>query len=132
MASSSLPKKMQMKVGQHALIINAPVGYLDRLDPLPEGVEIVTAPGGQFDFVQIFVKNMADLHDLLPVAIQAVKANALLWIAYPKGSAKAGMDVNRDSLWAAVSEYHFTGVTLVSIDEVWSCMRFKPAETVTQ
>lgn len=132
MATSSIPKKLQMKPGQHAVILNPPHGYLDNLAPLPDGVELVATPEGQFDFVQLFVNNMAELQELLPIAAQAVKFDALLWIAYPKGSAKTGTDLNRDRLWAAVSEHQLTGVTLVSLDEVWSAMRFRPSERVGQ
>lgn len=132
MATSSLPKKLQMKAGQRAVIINAPADYLEKLTPLPEGVEIAASPEGQFDFVQLFVKNMADLQKFLPTVAQAVKHDALLWIAYPKGSAKTGTDINRDSLWAAVAEHQLTGVTLISLDEVWSAMRFRPSEKVGQ
>jgi hypothetical protein len=130
MTSSSLPKKLQMKPRQHAVVINAPVDYLDKLVPLPDGVEMAATPEGQFDFVQLFVHDLAQLQALLPLAIQAVKPDALLWIAYPKGSAKTGTDLNRDRLWAAVSEYHLTGVSLISLDEVWSAMRFRPSEAV--
>lgn len=130
MTSSSLPKKLQMKSGQRAVVINAPAGYLDQLVPLPDGVEIAASVEGQFDFVQLFVHDLAQLQTLLPLAAQAVKYDALLWIAYPKGSAKTGTDLNRDRLWAAVSEHHLTGVTLVSLDEIWSAMRFRPSECV--
>ncbi len=130
MTSSSLPKKLQMRSGQRAVVINAPAGYLDKLVPLPDGVEIVVSEEGPFDFVQLFVHDLAELQTLLPLAIQSVKQDALLWIAYPKGSAKTGTDLNRDRLWAAVSEHHLTGVTLVSLDEVWSAMRFRPSEQV--
>jgi hypothetical protein len=82
--------------------------------------------------VQLFVHTLANLQERLPLAAQAVKHDALLWIAYPKGSAKTGTDLNRDRLWAAVSEHHLTGVTLVSLDEVWSAMRFRPSERVGQ
>ncbi len=128
MATSPLPKKLQMKPGQRAIIINLPADYLDKLGPLPEGVELATEPEGQFDFVQVFVKNLADVQKLVPEAAQLVKHDALLWIAYPKGGAKAGTDVNRDILWSAVEQYHLTGVTLISLDEVWSAMRFRPSE----
>lgn len=130
MTSSSLPKKLQMKPGQRAVVLNAPAGYLDKLVPLPDGVEISAAPEGQFDFVQLFVNDLAQLQTFLPLAVQAVKPDALLWIAYPKGSAKTGTNLNRDRLWTAVSEHHLTGVSLVSLDEVWSAMRFKPSEAV--
>ena len=132
MTTNPLVKKLQMKPGQRAVIINPPDGYLERLDPLPEGVELVETSEGQCDFVQIFVKNMEDLQKFLPVAAQAVKHDALLWIAYPKGGAKAGTDLNRDILWDAVSQHNLSGVTLVSLDETWSAMRFRPPERVGQ
>ncbi len=130
MATSTLPKKLQMKNGQRAIIMNAPADYAEKLAPLPEGVELATEPEGEFDFVQVFVKNLADVEKFVPEAAKAVKHDALLWIAYPKGGAKAGTDLNRDILWNAVAPYNLTGVTLISLDDVWSCMRFRPAERV--
>ena len=132
MPTTSLPQKLQLKPDQRALIINAPENYLERLQPLPDGVvvELSAAPNGQFDFVQVFVKNLADLQILLPTALQAVKHDALLWIAYPKGGAKVGTDINRDRLWDAVSKHNLSGVTLISLDEIWSVMRFRPTERV--
>lgn len=132
MTTNPLTKKLQMKTGQRVLILNPPVGYRERLDPLPEGVELVESPERQCDFVQVFVKNIEDLQKFLPLATQAVKHDALLWIAYPKGGAKAGTDLNRDILWNAVSQHNLSGVTLVSLDEVWSAMRFRPSERVGQ
>ena len=130
MASSSLAKKLQLKAGQRAVILNAPPGYLDEIAPLPEGVEYAAGPEGSFDFVQVFVKNIEDLERLLPIAMRAVKHDALLWIAYPKGGAKAGTDLNRDILWNAVSRHGLSGVALVSLNDVWSAMRFRPSERV--
>ena len=132
MITNPLAKKLQMKAGQRAVIINPPAGYLERLDPVPEGVELLETPEGQCDFVQLFVKNMEDLQKFLPLATRAVKHDALLWIAYPKGGAKAGTDLNRDILWDAVSQHNLSGVTLVSLDETWSAMRFRPSERVGQ
>jgi hypothetical protein len=128
MASSSLAKKLQLKAGLRAVILNAPPGYLDEIAPLPEGVEYAAGPEGSFDFVQVFVKNIEDLERLLPIAMRAVKHDALLWIAYPKGGAKAGTDLNRDILWNAVSPHGLSGVALVSLNDVWSAMRFRPSE----
>ncbi len=130
MAANPLHKKLQLKAGQRAVIINAPSGYLEELGPLPEGVELAQQPEGSFDFVQLFVKDMDELQRYLSTALQAVKHDALLWIAYPKGGAKAGTDLNRDILWNAVEPHHYSGVTLISLNEVWSAMRFRPSEKV--
>ena len=128
--ATTVPQKLQMKSGLRAVIINAPSGYLDQLNPLPEGFEIVESPEGQFDFVQVFVNNMNELQELLPVVLKAVKYDALLWITYPKGSAKAGMDINRDSLRIEVEKHQLSATTLVSIDDTWSALRFRPSERV--
>ena len=51
---------------------------------------------------------------------------------------KAGTDLNRDILWNAVKTspggrlQGLTGVTLVSLDDIWSAMRFRPSERVGQ
>jgi hypothetical protein len=130
MAGSSLVKKLQLKAGQRAAIINPPPGYFDELGPLPQGVELAEHSEGSFDFVQVFTKDKSELERFLPSALQAVKHDALLWIAYPKGGVKAGTDLNRDILWDAVAQHNFSGVSLVSLNEVWSAMRFRPSEQV--
>ncbi len=130
MANSTHAKKLQLKTGQRAVIINPPPGYFDELGPLPEGVELAEHPDGSFDFVQVFAKDKGELERFLPIALQAVKYDALLWIAYPKGGAKAGTNLNRDILWDAVSQHGYSGVTLVSLNDVWSAMRFRPSEKV--
>lgn len=132
MASASLAKKLQMKPGQRAAVFNRPEGYPQALEPLPEGVELLSRSDGDehLDFALLFVKDMAELRAHLPAAARAVKHDALLWIAYPKGSAKTGTDLNRDRLRAAVGEYQLTGIALVSLDDTWSAMRFRPPERV--
>ena len=130
MATGSLAKKLQMKPGQRAALLNSPAGYPEALAPLPEGFEMRQATDGNLDFVLLFVKDMAELHEHLAAAAKAIKYDALLWIAYPKGSAKTGTDLNRDRLHAAVGAHNLTGVTLISLDDVWSAMRFRPTERV--
>lgn len=130
MATSSLIKKLQIKPGQRMVIINAPAGYTEQLDPLPDGAELAEKPEGAFDFVQVFATNSEELKKHIGTATKAVKHAGLLWICYPKGSSKVKTDLNRDVLWGIVDEYGFKGVTLVSIDDVWSAMRFRPADLV--
>ncbi|HZU66867.1 MAG TPA: hypothetical protein VFA09_06280 [Ktedonobacteraceae bacterium] len=130
MVNSTLVKKLQLKAGQRAMIINPPPGYFDEPGLLPEGIELVEHPEGNCDFVQVFAKNKSELERFLPLALQAVKYDALLWIAYPKGGTKAGTDLNRDILWDAVAQHGYSGVTLVSLNDVWSAMRFRPSEKV--
>jgi hypothetical protein len=82
------------------------------------------------DFVQVFVRDSAELERLAPSAIAALKPDGLLWVCYPKGGSKAGTDLNRDVLWKLMEDRGFAGVTLVAIDSEWSAMRFRPPDRV--
>ncbi len=134
MPDTPLVKKLGIKPGQRLLLLHAPDGYRTRLGALPEDVELIEAaeeaPVGMFDAIHLFVGNKAELDRMAPVAIAALRPGGLLWIAYPKKSAKTGADVTRDEGWDAVAAAGLRPVTQVAIDEVWSALRFRPVAEV--
>jgi hypothetical protein len=131
MTQSKLSKKLRIQPGQRLLFVNAPGGYVESLEPLPEGIEFSGSTGPDHDFVHLFVKDTGDLETYGPAAFESVKYDGLVWISYPKGSSKVDTDLNRDSLWELMTET--TGlrpVTQVSVDATWSAIRFRPTEMV--
>ena len=122
---TTLAAKLLLKAGR-AAVVGAPGGYLELLDPLPAGVELVPVESGGLDFLQVFVADLAALRAGIGT-LRNVKPDGLLWVCYPKGGSKAGTDLNRDTLWAELDSHGLTGVTLVAIDGTWSAMRFRPA-----
>ena len=112
--------------------MNAPPGYMDELGDLPNGVKVINEPEGTFDFVHLFVKNVAELESLGPAAIEAVEYDGLLWMSYPKRSSKVETDITRDVGWDLMAQARLRPVTQVSINEVWSALRFRPLERVGQ
>ena len=96
MATSPLAVKMKLKPGHHAAIVAAPANYLKELAPLPAGVEVSQELKGSFDWVQVFVRNKAELDKIAPRAIRALKPESILWISFPKGSSKIQTDLTRD------------------------------------
>jgi hypothetical protein len=123
-----LARKLLIRPGSRVAIVNPPAGYAERLLPLPDGAALVDlAPG--LDVVQVFARDRAEL-DRSRDAVRSVRPGGLLWVCYPKGGRRAGTDLNRDLLWAAMGELGLAGVTLVAVDDVWSAMRFRPADEV--
>jgi hypothetical protein len=125
MGDAALIKKLGIKPGQRAAVVNPPDGYGDRIGP-PQGVEATTDLDGTFDFVQVFAKDRATLDRHLEAAHAALKPGALFWISYPKGSSKVPTDLNRDVFWEALQHLGVRPVTQVSVDDVWSALRFRP------
>lgn len=126
MPESALVKKLKLKPGQRAAVVNAPERYLKELGPLPEGAQLAEKLSGKFDWVQVFVKNKAELDKLLPRVVGALKPDALLWISYPKGSSKIQTDLTRDKGWDAIGPADLKWITLISVNETWSAFALRP------
>ena len=112
------------------LVVKGPEGYVESLIDLPEGATIETSCEGPFDLVHLFVKDSAEYAKLGPTAFDAVTYDGLLWISYPKRSSKVPTDLTRDVLWKLTKGTGLRPVTQVSIDAVWSAMRFRPVDKV--
>ena len=54
--------------------------------------------------------------------------NGILWVTYPKGSAKAKIDVNRDSIREYAQTLGLQAVSLVAVDEKWSALWLKTVD----
>jgi hypothetical protein len=132
MPESALAKKMKLKAGARATVINAPAGHLKELAPLPAGVELSEKLQGRFDWIQAFVRTSAELKRLAPRLVKALAEESLLWISFPKGSSGIQTDLTRDKGWDALKGVDLKWVSLISVNDTWSafCLRpYKPGET---
>lgn len=123
MPESPLAKKIKLKPGLKAAVINPPGSYLDNLN---HDGEVSTTLRGKFDWVQIFVRDKAELDALAPKAARALKPESLLWISFPKGSSNIQTDLTRDKGWEGVQALNLKWVNLVSVDETWSAFGMRP------
>ncbi|MFN8434644.1 MAG: hypothetical protein U0V18_11520 [Anaerolineales bacterium] len=128
---ATLARKMKLQDGQLAVVLNAPEGALQDLEPLPFGV--ILSENGRIpaDWILIFVKNQAELEKVLPKALKLFQPETLLWIAYPKKTSKIKTDFTRDTGWSFLQDKDLRWVTLVSFNEDWSAFamrRYKPGE----
>ena len=131
MSQSSLIKKLRIQSGQRLLILNSPPAYVESLEPLPEGAQIVSpAASAEVDFCHLFATNSAQLAELLPTALAACKYDGLLWVSYPKKSSKVESDLSRDALWELPGATGLRPVAQISIDQTWSALRYRPGELV--
>jgi hypothetical protein len=130
---SALAKKLRLASNHAVVILNSPPGYLALLDPAPAHLQVAYKPDHTFDAVQLFVNNTDELRVLGPGAINAVKPDGLLWIAYPKGGKTRGATdlpatpwwTKRDVLGEITGVTGYKAVAFVKIDETWTALRFK-------
>lgn len=125
LAENETLRKLRMKSGQRAIVTGSPEGCRPVLADIPKDVTLVEALEGEFDFIQIFVKDRIEIEQKVDALRSAVRPGGLLWICYPKGKA-IRTDLNRDILREALEAHGLKAVSLIAIDDVWSAMRFKP------
>jgi hypothetical protein len=128
--AARLMQKLQLKSGERFAIINPPKGMYETLASEMENVHLTTETTGLPDGVLGFVRSKEELLSLAPLVFQIVKPGGLAWIAFPKGGSGVATDLNRDKLWAALESSGWRPVRNIAIDEVWSALRFRPAELI--
>lgn len=100
---------------------------------VPETLRAVFSPSvhagvlkaGNTDFILAFFYRQSDMEQDIDGMKTALKKNGVLWIAYPKGG-KLNSDLTRDMLREDLLRHGLKSVGLVSIDDTWSAMRFRP------
>jgi hypothetical protein len=123
MPESPLAKKLKLKSGLKAAVINAPENYVDELR---HDTAMSPTLNGKFDWIQIFVKSKAELDGLVARAARALKPGSMLWISFPKGSSKIQTDLTRDRGWESLQALDLKWITLVSVNETWSAFALRP------
>ncbi|MDN5285496.1 MAG: hypothetical protein JWR38_1770 [Mucilaginibacter sp.] len=122
---SSLAQKLQIKPGKRWLLFNTPDNYLATLGPLPD-VEIAFKAEGQFDGVQLFVRDTTELTLSLTIIAPVLKHDAVFWITYPKKNSGIDSGLEMMGSWDICKEYNLRPVASAAINEIWTALRFRP------
>jgi hypothetical protein len=116
-----LRAKLQLKPAQGIEVVLVPDETLPLLDGIPAASDSADDAA-----LLVFVTD----RDVLTAQEDRILASAttdrLTWVAYPKAG-QLGTDLNRDSLAAHLIGLGARPVRQVSLDDVWSALRFRPA-----
>jgi hypothetical protein len=77
-----------------------------------------------------FVTDKVSLLAFLNKQLKHIEPDSVFWIAYPKGTSGIKTDIHRDIIWEVVSNYNLKTVAAISIDAIWSALRFRPIDKV--
>jgi hypothetical protein len=112
-----LAKKLGLKPGMQVRVEHAPAGYF-----------VQRSEVGGDPFRQTFVTSRAEL--MRDAAWMIEDERAVVWVTYPKKSSGVPGDLSREVVRDVMSAMGWIAVTIVSVDEVWSALRFRPKAMV--
>jgi hypothetical protein len=123
-SKTPLVKKLGLKEGFKITILNAPENYAETLGELPENITVSDTLTHPLDFIHFFTTHRDTLATEFSRLKQALTPAGILWISWPKRSAKVETDLTEDIIRAIGLGNGLVDVKVAAVDEVWSGLKF--------
>ena len=122
-SGTPLVRKLGIKEGNTVLVVGAPEGYAKLLEPVPEAVQFVTRLSETTDIIHIFTDRKAELQKSLAAFREKLKPTAMVWVSWPKKSAKVPTDITEDTVRELALPLGFVDVKVCAVTDVWSGLK---------
>lgn len=123
-SGTPLAKKLGVKPGTRVVAIGAPADYRALLDPLPEDAEVAAQLDGDAAFVHFFTAERQELEAWLPRLVEALAADGILWLSWPKKAARVETDLDGNVVRSLGLVHGLVDVKICAVDETWSGLKF--------
>jgi|SRR5579872_1658766 len=123
-SGTPLPKKLGIKDGFSALLVNAPEDVVAALKQSLDHCSLVQDRNRALDFAMLFTKSAATLKkDFKHLAKQLAPAG-MLWVSWPKKSSGVPTDLNENVIREIGLAAGLVDVKVCAVTEVWSGLKF--------
>jgi hypothetical protein len=122
-SGTPLARKLGIRPNETLIALNAPENYRSLLEDLPAGVAITNRATTNAGFVHLFVRQRSDLEKRLRELRSKLDDAGILWISWPKKSAKVPTDITEDTIRAVALPLGFVDVKVCAVDETWSGLK---------
>jgi len=114
MSDKPVAERLQVKKDRRLALVDSPVS-----------IEAPSAGLSEAEVVVQFVRNRAEFDAKVPPLLKAIRADAIVWIAYPKLTSTLAGDLSRDVIHRESPALGIDCVSQIALDEDWSAMRMK-------
>ena len=114
-------KKMGIKEGIRAILVNAPEAARRAIDP--PSLDVASELVGEFDYMHLFARTQTELDDVFPKLKAHLKPTGMLWVSWPKNK-KMGTDLALPKVIEIGYKHGLVESKTLSVDATWSAMKF--------
>jgi hypothetical protein len=122
-AGTPLAKKLGIRAGARLFLQAAPPNYRQLIAPAPEGVRTVRRIDARTDLLHLFATRRAQLGKALHGARRAMRADAVIWVSWPKQAARVPTDITEDVIRELALPLGLVDVKVCAVDETWSGLK---------
>lgn len=127
---SPLFTKLNLKSPQAVHVLNAPRSF-DAEIALLGKIPVRRKPSAGLEFGIGFAITKTELDAVSRALVDSAAPDAVLWIAYPKGTSKKyTCEFNRDTGWEVFGQAGYEPVRMVAMDADWSALRFRKVQDI--
>jgi CheY-like chemotaxis protein len=119
-----LAKKLGIKADQTLTLLDAPAGFVGKLDQLPSGLKIRKQLRGKSDLVIWFAKSQSRVSKDISKVASYLGGKSGLWIAWPKKTSGLKSDLTQPLVRKIGLASGLVDHKICAIDDTWSALRF--------
>ncbi|MBI4836739.1 MAG: DUF3052 domain-containing protein [Candidatus Abawacabacteria bacterium] len=123
-SAKPLWQKLGMKEEATHVIINMPKDYPALLKAGEYKIALCANVFPNAHFIQLFTSSRMELEQIFPELISALASRGMIWISWPKKSAKVVTDLDENIIREIGLALGIVDVKVCAIDEVWSGLKF--------
>ena len=122
-SGTPLAKKLGLAPGLRVCVIAAPRDYREIVAPWPEGLTLIDQADANTDLVHLFVTSRAVLAGEVERLRNRLGSHAVLWVSWPKKSAKLPTDITEDVIREVALPLGWVDVKVCAVDATWSGLK---------
>ena len=122
-SGTPLAKKLGIKEKFKVFAMGAPEDYRAMLGPLPASVQFTSKVDASTDIAHIFSTQRAELSRALAAFRERLAPEAMVWVSWPKKSAKVPSEITEDTVREVALPLGFVDVKVCAINKVWSGLK---------
>ncbi|MEW6731640.1 MAG: DUF3052 family protein [Acidobacteriota bacterium] len=122
-SGTPLVKKLGIKDGSKIFLLDAPSDYLELVAPLPAKTQLVSQLTSDTDMVHIFSTSKVQLSKQLSVLQSKLKQDGVIWVSWPKKSAKVATDITENTIREVALPLGFVDIKVCAVSAIWSGLK---------
>ena len=123
-SGTPLANKLGIKSGFKIKVVNPPPNYFSLLLKLPADIEEIKDVAVKKDFIHFFAGSSSELNNNIRKLKSEMEQNGMLWISWPKKSAKIETDLDGNIVRKIGLNNGLVDIKVCAVSEIWSGLKF--------
>lgn len=122
-SGTPLAKKLGIGAGCRLYLRGAPDNYFTLLAPLPANLRRLRRIGADTDVIHLFATRSTELARALHASLGAMRADATIWVSWPKKSSGMASEVTEDMVRELALPLGLVDIKVCAVDDTWSGLK---------